>query len=103
MSYRAEILRECLPPTMCHMSGVPFFPGQSCGASRWTVCYQRGLPCLILSVKGQWWRGRGVAKNGKNSLCEQYLFHQSDVQYLFRRKRGKTDFLKELNTFIYFF
>ena len=68
------------------MSGVPFFPGQSCGASRWTVCYQRGLPRLILSVKGQWGVG-GDVKIGKNSLCEQYLFHQIDVEYLFRKKR----------------
>ena len=29
----------------CHMSGVTFFfLLQSCGASRWRVCYQWGLP-----------------------------------------------------------
>ena len=39
----------------CQVSGdrcnfflfLSFFPGQSCGASRWRVCYQRGLPCLV--------------------------------------------------------
>ena len=55
------MLRECSFPTMCHMSGVMchvsrvmchiFFGGggggQSGGASRWKVCYQRGLPCLV--------------------------------------------------------
>ena len=73
-SYGAEILRECSPPTLfhmsgvrchmssvtCHMSGVMarchelffFFFGQSGEASRWRVCYQQGLPrhaiCHIL-------------------------------------------------------
>ena len=63
-SQRADILRECSPPTMCHMSRdmchVPhvqccmiylfysfFFFGQSGGASLWEVCYQQGLPCLV--------------------------------------------------------
>ena len=36
----------------CHMSGVTchsffFFFGQIVEASRWRVCYQRGLPCLV--------------------------------------------------------
>ena len=64
------MLRECSPPTMCHMSGVTchesrvrcqvshvktffffFFSFsflQSGGASRWRVCYQLGLPQLVL-------------------------------------------------------
>ena len=67
-------MRECLPPTICHMSGVRcqvsgvrcqvsgircqasdfffffllffllFFIGQSGEASWWRVCYHRGLP-----------------------------------------------------------
>ena len=35
----------------CHMSHLfiyfIFFFGQSCGAYRWRVCYQRGLPRLV--------------------------------------------------------
>ena len=58
-------MRECSPPTMCHMlrvtcqvSGVTchvsqfylFFGGreQSGGTSWWRVCYQPGLPRLVL-------------------------------------------------------
>ena len=48
-------MREAsLPPTCplshvtCHVSHVFFFL-QSCGASPWRVCYQRGLPRLVLS------------------------------------------------------
>ena len=65
------MLKECSPPTMCHMSHVTFhmshvrcqvsgvtsqvshvsfFSGQSVGASRWRVCYQRGLPRLVFSL-----------------------------------------------------
>ena len=40
----------------CHMSRVTcpiffffFFFGKSGGASRWRVCYQRGLPRLVLN------------------------------------------------------
>ena len=60
-------MRECSPPTICHMSGVTchvshvmcevslfslFFwgGGQSGGASLGRVCYQRGLPCLVYVV-----------------------------------------------------
>ena len=35
----------------CHMSHVTFFfffLGQSGEAYRWRVCYQQGLPCLVL-------------------------------------------------------
>ena len=32
---------------MCHMSRVFFFFGQSVGASRGRVCYQRGLPRIV--------------------------------------------------------
>ena len=32
--------------------------------------------------------GGGLPKMGK-ILCEQYLFHQSDVEYLFRKKDFK--------------
>ena len=61
MSNEPEILRECSPPSMCHMSHftccashVPIFVfsfsflGQNVGASQWRVCYQRGLPRLVL-------------------------------------------------------
>ena len=37
----------------CHLSHVKkkfFFIGQSGGASQWWVCYQRGLPRLVLLV-----------------------------------------------------
>ena len=40
----------------CHMSQVTsqllfvYFFGQSGGASRWSVCYQRGLPRLVLTA-----------------------------------------------------
>ena len=48
----------------CHLSHVIFFfyiliffyvkkNGQSGGASRWRVCYQRGLPHLVYIVKGR--------------------------------------------------
>ena len=47
--------------------------------------------------------GRGVAKNGKNSLCEQYLFHQSDVEYLFKKIIKKTDCFKNLTNSYFFF
>ena len=58
-SWAAEILRECSPPTMCHMSCVRCqVPGVKCfflflfififfwshQANRGKVCYQRGLP-----------------------------------------------------------
>ena len=33
---------------MCQVSHVSFFLGQSGEASRWRVCYQRGLPRLVL-------------------------------------------------------
>ena len=58
-------MRECSPPTMCHISHVKchvsdvtchsffllLFFGQSGGASRWRVCYQRGLPSQFFSPK----------------------------------------------------
>ena len=64
---KAEILRNGLPPPTCHLlhvrcqvsgvrcqvSGVRcqvshvFFLGQCGEASRWRVCYQRGLPRLV--------------------------------------------------------
>ena len=57
MRQRAEILRECSPPTTCHISGVTchvagvmcqkicfLFFGQSGDASCWRVCYPPGLP-----------------------------------------------------------
>ena len=66
MSWGAEMLRECSPPTMCNISGVKsqvscvtcqvsgvrcqfffVFFLQSGGASLWSVCYQHGLPCLV--------------------------------------------------------
>ena len=46
---------------MCHVSHVRchmylffffFFFGQSGGAIRWRVCYQRGLPCLVFQTVG---------------------------------------------------
>ena len=61
-------MRECSPPQTCHMSCVTchvsrvtcqnFFlhflyvkeNGLSGGASRWRVCYQRGLPRLVYIV-----------------------------------------------------
>ena len=69
-SWGAEILRECSPPTMCHMSRVIcqvsgvscqvsgvkcqvsgviifIFFLQSGGACRWRACYQWGLPRLV--------------------------------------------------------
>ena len=50
-----------MSPVTCHMSDVKkklhffFFSNvkiieQSGGASRWRVCYQRGLPCLVTNV-----------------------------------------------------
>ena len=45
---------RCHPsPVMCQVSQVFFcslFFGQGCEASRWRVCYQRGLPRLVSSV-----------------------------------------------------
>ena len=35
----------------CHVSHVLFFSGHSCEACRWRVCYQRGLPRLVLKDK----------------------------------------------------
>ena len=77
-------------PVMCHMSPVTchFFCirkisftkiGQSGGASRWRVCYQRGLPRLVLLDMSQWgnrvaWRpwhclsGKGHGKNHKTII-----------------------------------
>ena len=58
----AEILRQWSPPTTCHMSHItchmshvsflflfiiPFF-WQNGGATWWRVCYQKGLPHLVL-------------------------------------------------------
>ena len=62
-SQGAELFRECSRPPTCHMSGVRchmsrvfslnlfllLFFGQSGGASQWRVCYQLGLPRLVLS------------------------------------------------------
>ena len=63
-SWGAELLRESSPPTMghmsrvtCHVSLVPcqveflfvLFFGQR---SRGSTCYQRGLPCLVLTDPG---------------------------------------------------
>ena len=42
-------MTECSPPTMCHMSGVRC-QVSGAEASRWRVCYQRGLPRLVLIV-----------------------------------------------------
>ena len=40
---------------MCHLSHVTFLSlkiiGQSGGASRMNVCYQHGLPRLVLDIK----------------------------------------------------
>ena len=48
-------MRECSPPQTCHVSrGVTchmshfFFFGQSGEAYRWRVCYQQGLPRLVI-------------------------------------------------------
>ena len=46
---------------MCHLSRVTchmsllfsFFFGQSGGAYRWRVCYQRGLPRLVFGQRGE--------------------------------------------------
>ena len=70
-------MRECSPPQSCHVSHVTchvshvtchmsrvtchmshvtchfsFLFGQSGEAYRWRVCYQRGLPRLVLTTKG---------------------------------------------------
>ena len=62
-SWGAKILRECSTPTMwhmscvtCYVSRVTCFFGQSGGASRWSVCYQRGLPRLV-SICFRWNKG----------------------------------------------
>ena len=72
-------MRECSPPQTCHVSHVTchvsrvtchlshviflfyiyiFFLrkkiGQSGGASRWRVCYQRGLPRLVFKASALW-------------------------------------------------
>ena len=39
-----------------HSRGSSSFFGQSGGASRWRVCYQRGLPRLVLTEISWWWR-----------------------------------------------
>ena len=46
-----------MSPVKCHVSPVPcqknyifFFNGKSVGASRWRVCYQRGLPRLVCNT-----------------------------------------------------
>ena len=50
----------------CHVSHVTFFfYGQSGEAYRWRVCYQRGLPRLVLSVCPQ--KVPGAAKHGTYS------------------------------------
>ena len=58
-SYEADILRDCSPPTTCHMSCMCqmshvmghmshfIFFLQSDGASCQRVCYQQGLPRLV--------------------------------------------------------
>ena len=51
-------MRECSPPTTCHMTCVTchmscfllLFFLQSGEAYRWRVCYQRGLPRLVLAL-----------------------------------------------------
>ena len=40
----------------CHVPHVTyiyiyFFSGQNCEASRWMVCYQKGLPCLVFNLQ----------------------------------------------------
>ena len=59
-----------LSPVTCHMSKnikYNFFVSwkkieQSVGASRWRVCNQRGLPCLVFSMIGslKWWTYLGL-------------------------------------------
>ena len=62
-SWQDEILWKISPPPHnvshvgCHVSSFKypfsvFFVGQSGGASQWRVCYQRGLPCLVLLLNG---------------------------------------------------
>ena len=46
------MLTQCSPPVMCYVSRVTcififYFFLQIGGASRWSVCYQRGLPRLV--------------------------------------------------------
>ena len=73
-------MRECSPPTTCHMSCVTchvshvtchmshimchmsyfffiFFFGQSGEAYQWRVCYQRGLPRLVFHTCGLYFPG----------------------------------------------
>ena len=62
----SEILKECSPPPMCHMSCVTchmshvrcHMSGVTCfrksgGGSRWRVCYHRGLPRLVYLIQEQ--------------------------------------------------
>ena len=76
-------MRECSPPQTCHMSRVTchmshffisifslLFFGQSGEAYRWRVCYQRGLPRLVLMVTEHHWAGVKIGRNKKLGLVE---------------------------------
>ena len=94
-------------PVMCHMSHVTCKKnGQSCGASRWRVCYQWGLPYLVLilfnktktyiwfsfstpSWKGLRWLigqllilwGKGGMKKGTSHTLKSYIIYDRKSIY----------------------
>ena len=61
----------------CHMACVTchfifFFSGQSGGASWWRVCYQRGLPRLVLPLDWNvtvWWSSHIAASPNQMNEC----------------------------------
>ena len=90
-------MRECSPPTSCHMSFVAciffLFFLQSGEAYWWRVCYQRGLPHLVFSKYEVIAEAASTFTHLNNSLfcltpsCTFQMRHSKQHQCLYKRHR----------------
>ena len=81
-------MRECSSPQTCHVSChmsrvtcnfflfIFFFFGQSGEAYRWRVCYQRGLPRLVLMKQSHGPKVSGCPE------CPYMVASQIHIQYM---------------------
>ena len=77
-SYGAEILRECSPPTTCHMSRV------TCHVPL-VMCHMSCVTCnfFLLFLRTMWWRVEGLLSTGPtvSSLFMTGLIQTSEVKW----------------------